>query len=115
MPRAPHYLFIANPHARNGRGQKKLAQLRSELERRVVKYDLALCEGLDHARTLSEQANRSGYDVVVSVGGDGTINRVLNGFFDANGRRLSNARMGAIHIGTSPDFCRSYVTSVEVA
>ncbi len=104
----PICLFIANPHARNGRARKKLAQLRAELERRGLKHDLALCEGLDHARTLSEQANRSGYEVVVGVGGDGTINRVLNGFFDANGRRLSSARLGVIHIGTSPDFCRSY-------
>jgi diacylglycerol kinase family enzyme len=107
-PARATYLFIANPHARNGRARKKLAQLRLELERRGVKHDLALCEWPDHARTLSEQANRSGYDVVVGVGGDGTINRVLNGFFDANGRRLSSARMGVIHIGTSPDFCRSY-------
>ena len=110
----PICLLIANPHARNGRARKKLAQLRSELERRGVKYDLALCQGLDHARTLSEEANHSGYDVVVGVGGDGTINRVLNGFFDADGRRLSRARMGAIHIGTSPDFSRSYGMPIGV-
>jgi diacylglycerol kinase family enzyme len=110
----PIYLFIANPHARNGRARKKLAELRSELERRGVKYDLALCEGLDHARRLSEEANRSGYDVVAGVGGDGTINRVLNGFFNAEGRRLSNARMGVIHIGTSPDFSRSYGVPVSL-
>ena len=108
------HLFIANPYARNGGARKRLVQLRSELERRAVKYDLALCEGLDHARRLSEDANRAGYDVVVGVGGDGTINGVLNGFFDPNGRRLSSARMGAIHIGTSPDFCRSYGLAVDV-
>jgi diacylglycerol kinase family enzyme len=108
------YLFIANPYARDGRARKKLAQLRAELERRGVKYDLTLCRSLQHARTLSEEANQSGYDVVVGVGGDGTINRVLNGFFDANGQRLSRARMGAIHIGTSPDFCRSYGMPVDV-
>ena len=108
------YLFIANPSARDGRARKKLDQLRSELGRRRVKFDLALCEGLEHARTLSEEANRSGCDVVVGVGGDGTINRVLNGFFDANGQRLSSARMGAIHVGTSPDFCRSYGVPLDV-
>ena len=113
-PARATYLLIANPHARNGRGRKKLAQLRAELERRGVNYDLALCQGLDHARMLSAEANRSGYDVVVGVGGDGTINRVLNGFFDASGRRLSSARLGVIHVGTSPDFCRSYGIPVGV-
>jgi diacylglycerol kinase family enzyme len=108
------YLLIANPCARNGRARKKLNRLQAELERRGVKYDLALCMGLDHARALSQEANRAGYDVIVGVGGDGTINRVLNGFFDAQGRRLSGARMGAVHVGTSPDFCRSYGVPVEI-
>jgi diacylglycerol kinase family enzyme len=108
------YCFIANPHARNGRGRKKLGQLRVELDRRALRYDWALCENLDHARLLSQAANHSGYDVIVAVGGDGTINRVLNGFFDADGKRLSKARMGAVHIGTSPDFCRSYHIPTEV-
>jgi diacylglycerol kinase (ATP) len=109
------YLLIANPYARHGRAREKLNRLRAELDRRRVKYDLTLCNGLNHARCLSEEANRSGYDVVVGVGGDGTINRVLNGFFDANGRRFSTARMGVVHIGTSPDFCRSYGMPVEVS
>jgi len=101
-----HFL-IANPHARNGRGAMAFRQLQARLERHRIRYDWALCEGMDHARVLSEEANRAGYDVIVAVGGDGTINRVLNGFFDANGRRISSARMGVVHIGTSPDFCRS--------
>ena len=109
------YLLIANPCARNGRARKKLSQLQAELDRRGVKYDLSLCQGLDHARALSEEANRAGYEVIVGVGGDGTINRVLNGFFDADGRRLSSSRMGAVHVGTSPDFCRSYGIPVEVS
>ncbi len=108
------FLFIANPCARNGRARHKLVQLRRELDHRGISYDLAVCDGLDHAGALSAEANRAGYDVVVGVGGDGTINRVLNGFFDANGRRLSAARMGAIHIGTSPDFCRSYGVPTDV-
>ncbi|MDT8324227.1 MAG: diacylglycerol kinase family protein, partial [Bacteroidota bacterium] len=62
----------------------------------------------DEARTLSRDANRAGYDAVVAVGGDGTINKVLNGFFDAEGRRNSRALFGVVHTGTSPDFCRSY-------
>jgi diacylglycerol kinase family enzyme len=109
------YLFIANPCARNDRARQKLSRLRAELDRRGVKYDLALCPGLDNARVLSEEANRAGYEVIVGVGGDGTINRVLNGFFDPQGRRLSRARMGAVHVGTSPDFCRSYGIPVKVS
>lgn len=108
------YALIANPHARNGRGRKGFEQVRAEFARRGLKHDLALCQGMDHARELSREANRAGYDVVVGVGGDGTINRVLNGFFDSDGKRISQARMGVVHIGTSPDFCRSYDVPTQV-
>jgi diacylglycerol kinase family enzyme len=108
------YALIANPHARNGRGARKLARLREELERRGLRHDLALCASLEDARRLSREANDAGCDVIVAVGGDGTINRVLNGFFDPSGRRLSRARLGVVHIGTSPDFCRSYGVPTEI-
>jgi diacylglycerol kinase family enzyme len=103
-----NYYFIANPYARNGLGRNKLEQLRERLRRRGVRHELAFCATFDHARELSRKANLAGYDVIVAVGGDGTINRVLNGFFDGGGRRLSGARLGVVHIGASPDFCRSY-------
>jgi len=102
------YCLIANPHAGHGRGRAKLRRLQTQLERERLRCDWAFCQDMDQARVLSEEANRSGYDVVVAVGGDGTINRVLNGFYDPDGKRLSSARMGVVHIGTSPDFCRSY-------
>jgi diacylglycerol kinase family enzyme len=56
----------------------------------------------------SRQALAEGYDQVVAVGGDGTINAVLNGFYDRSGNLVSHARMGVIYTGTSPDFCKSY-------
>lgn len=110
-------LLIANPHARNGRGRAKLQTLCRYLERRGVKYDLAACRSLEHATELSRAANREGRETIVAVGGDGTINRVLNGFYDQDGRRQSRARFGVVHVGTSPDFCKSYgvPTALEAA
>lgn len=106
---------IANSQARHGRTRASLDQLHRELERQRIRADFLPCTQLEAAGELSRQANAAGYDVIVAVGGDGTINRVLNGFFDANGRRVSHARMGVVHIGTSPDFCRSYGIPTAVA
>jgi diacylglycerol kinase family enzyme len=102
------YFFIINPHARNGRGGKKTAQLLFLLNQAGIGFEHAFTTSLDHAALLSRQANQDGYDVIVAVGGDGTINKVLNGFFDASGKRVSPARMGVIHTGTSPDLCKSH-------
>ncbi len=108
------YSFIVNLHSRNGRGRNRLAALREQIRRRGLRHELVCCETFDQARQLSRQAALAGCDVVVAVGGDGTINRVLNGLFDADGHRLCGARLGVVHIGTSPDFCRSYGVPTEL-
>ena len=102
------HFFIINPQSRNGRSGKKNTDLFSLFQKAGLSFDHAFTDSLDHAYSLSQKANKDRYDAVVAVGGDGTINRVLNGFFDAEGRRISSARMGVIHTGTSPDFCMSY-------
>ncbi len=108
------YYFIANSHARNGRAAERIERLRLTLEARKLRHELACCQDLEQARALSRQANLAGFDVITAVGGDGTINRVLNGFYDEAGWRVSQARMGAIHVGTSPDFSRSYGVPVGI-
>jgi diacylglycerol kinase family enzyme len=102
------YFFIINSRSRNGRSGKINKALLLLLQQTGFSFDYAYTESLDHAYGLSQKANNDNYDVVVAVGGDGTINRVLNGFFNSEGRRISGARMGVIHTGTSPDFCMSY-------
>jgi diacylglycerol kinase family enzyme len=108
-----HY-FIANSHARNGRAAERIERLRLALAAHKLRSELVCCQDLEQVRALSRAANLAGFDVITAVGGDGTINRVLNGFYEASGRRVSQARMGAIHIGTSPDFSRSYGVPVEI-
>jgi diacylglycerol kinase (ATP) len=99
---------IINQHSRNGRSGQKTRELFSLLDKSGLTFSHAFTESLDHARLLSKKANQDGVDSIVAVGGDGTINKVINGFFDEHGRRISRAKMGVIHTGTSPDFCKSY-------
>lgn len=44
-----------------------------------LKLDVAETQRRGHARQLAEQARRDGVDVVVTLGGDGTVNEVVNG------------------------------------
>lgn len=102
------YYFIFNPGSRNGKSEKSISRICGLLNDRKINYEYGITESLQDAYFLSQKANLLKYDVVVAVGGDGTINKVLNGFYDDNGLRVSKTKLGVVYTGTSPDFCKSY-------
>lgn len=102
------YFLVLNPGARSGRSKKKFRTIFKLLDERKIRYDYKITDNLKDAYSFSVEGNRAGYDVVVAVGGDGTINKVLNGFYNAQGGGISKAKLGIIYTGTSPDFCKSY-------
>ncbi|MGY1829985.1 diacylglycerol/lipid kinase family protein [Geodermatophilus sp. SYSU D01180] len=70
-------LVVANPAATTTTGRVRdvlVGALASEL-----KVDLAETTHRGHARELGRQALADGVDVVVALGGDGTVNEVVNG------------------------------------
>jgi len=79
---------------------KALPDIEAELRKRKVSYEFHFTKERGHATELVKQFGE-GYDVVVSVGGDGTINEILNGM---PGIRKP---LGMIPIGTGNDFARS--------
>jgi diacylglycerol kinase family enzyme len=102
------YFFVLNPGSNGGRSRYHFRQILDAARLRGVSFNFGLSRNLSHARDLSRSANQSGYDVIVAVGGDGTINGVLDGFYDETGARISGASLGVLHTGTSPDFCKSH-------
>jgi diacylglycerol kinase family enzyme len=102
------YFIVFNPGSRNGQSVYSLQTIKHFFHTHNLSYEIAVTENLDNAYQFSAGANRSGFDTIIAVGGDGTINKVLNGFFGSDGKRVSKARMGVIYTGTSPDFCKSY-------
>ncbi len=102
------YLFIMNPGSRDGRSKKTFDKI-FELAKKInLNYEYKKTKTLEDAYIFSKKANQENVDIIVAVGGDGTINNVLKGFFDERGKRISNSKMGVIYTGTSPDFCKSY-------
>ena len=59
------------------------------------------------ARTQTE------HDAVVAVGGDGTINEVLDGLLLSERSERNEVTMGVLYAGTSPDFCRFHGIPTE--
>ena len=68
-------------------------------------FEHDLTEAPGHARELAKSAAKKGYELVVSVGGDGTINEIVNGLHDAG--NIADIMLGIISTGTGSDYIRS--------
>jgi diacylglycerol kinase family enzyme len=101
--------LILNPGSNGGKSRAYFARIHAALAAHGIACRHAITESLDDAERLSRQANLAACPTVVAVGGDGTLNRVINGFYAPDGARLSErTRLGVIYTGTSPDFCLSH-------
>lgn len=92
------YTFIMNPMAGKGSGLRADEALEGFLKHSGLSYRVMYTEGPGHATHL---ARRSRSRVVVAVGGDGTINEVVNGL--AGSERI----MGIIPTGSGNDLIKS--------
>lgn len=108
------YLLILNPGSGGGKSKRRFKEIFAFLHNNSLEFDYKLTNTLEDAYNLSVEGNLKGYDVIVAVGGDGTINRVINGFYDSQGKRISNSKLAVIHTGTSPDLCKSYHVPLEI-
>jgi diacylglycerol kinase (ATP) len=102
-------LVIVNPAAQRGRTGRELARLLAPLREALGELDVAPTERPDHGRELAAAAVREGRALVISLGGDGTLNEVVNGLMDAAAGRPAALlpRLGVVATGTGGDFGRS--------
>jgi len=69
--------------------------------------DIWMTESCGQATHLASEAIKSGYEMVVAVGGDGTVNEVLNGFFEKGVALSQDVTFGIVPLGSGCDFARS--------
>jgi diacylglycerol kinase family enzyme len=72
-------LAIANPISGRGHAMRLLPKLAAFAAKAGVLIDVQLTERPGHGRDLATHAEGKGFDAVIAVGGDGTINEVING------------------------------------
>jgi len=99
--------LIVNPTAANGTVAKRWPEIQGILRAESFEYDFVLTERVGHATELARSAVNAGCELIVAVGGDGTLNEVVNGLV-ADGKAINaNAQLGFITSGTGADFVRT--------
>src|SRR5262249_32853934 len=106
--RAMKTFLVVNPNSANGQTAKRWLEISAELHKEIGEFGHAFTSAPMEAAALASQALRDGYQCVVAVGGDGTVNEVVNGFFE-NGKAIDpNAALGLVPRGTGADFRRTF-------
>ncbi len=97
--------LIVNPTAGAGRTAKHWPQIKQLLKKIGLRFEHDLTEAPGHAIELARTAVGKGYKFIVSVGGDGTINEVVNGIYDTGS--IKDVALGIIGTGTGGDYIRT--------
>ncbi|MCX6002891.1 MAG: diacylglycerol kinase family lipid kinase [Chloroflexi bacterium] len=97
--------LIVNPAAGAGRTAKKWPYIKQLLKKIGLRFEHDITEAPGHAIELAKSAVSKGYKLVVSVGGDGTINEIVNGLYASGG--IKDVELGIIGTGTGSDYIRT--------
>jgi YegS/Rv2252/BmrU family lipid kinase len=104
-------VFIVNPSSGNGSTGREWPRLEAAARRRLGVFETLVTAGPGDATRLTRRKVLDGCDRVVCVGGDGTLNEVVNGFMDESGPLRPDTLLGFLPNGTGCDFCRTLCKS----
>jgi len=91
-------LFIVNRTAGNGRAGNEWDEFFPKIRTAFPEMRVAFTEYQGHATAIARDSEE---DIVVSCGGDGTLNEIVNGIAG------KNVKLGIIPLGTGSDFSRT--------
>lgn len=99
---------IVNPFSAHGRTGRRWTAIREAIRAHFREFKFTFTEKPLQATEMAREFLRQGFDLLIGVGGDGTLNEISNGFFHARSGRAINedAAVGIIPSGTGSDFIR---------
>lgn len=98
---------VVNPASANGKTGRRWIELAARLRGRIGDFESAMTEAPRQATALVRDALCNGANHIVSVGGDGTHNEAVNGFFDGGRAINPEAMLSLIPTGTGGDLRRT--------
>lgn len=111
---APRTVIIANPKSQGGKLGKRWTEVAEQLQR-AFPFDEQMTQGVGDATRLAREALKGGAERVIAIGGDGTVNEVVNGFFENGAPIAPEATFGLIPFGTGGDFRRTAALPQDIA
>jgi YegS/Rv2252/BmrU family lipid kinase len=114
------WFVIVNPNAGDGRGKKDWLQISALLDKAGLPHTNVVTEHKGHAITLVQKYINMGFNRIIVVGGDGTLNEAVNGILTQRRVYSHEIELALIPVGTGNDWVRThniptdYVQAIEI-
>ena len=102
------HLVIVNPNAGRRKGEKDWEKISALLRSAGITFKALFTEAPGHAIDITVSNIESGYKNLIVVGGDGTMNEVVNGIFMQKRYLTHEVSLGMITVGTGNDWGRMF-------
>jgi YegS/Rv2252/BmrU family lipid kinase len=100
--------MIVNPASDSGRTARAWPEIASRARGHGLEVDARLTEAPGHATELARAALREGAELIVTVGGDGTVSETVNGFYADEQPVSATAALAVVMRGSGCDFARTF-------
>ncbi|HEY5585625.1 MAG TPA: diacylglycerol kinase family protein [Ruminiclostridium sp.] len=102
------HIFIINPTAGKGKSLELIPFIEECFKDKVEELAIRVTEYPGHATEIAKEYSVSGKCRIYSIGGDGTVNEVVNGIAG------TEATLGVIPTGSGNDFIRSFQSEFDI-
>ena len=102
------WLAIVNPNAGNGKGLKDWDLIAGFMKKENLSVNAKFTKAKGHAILLTQNGLKEGCRNIITVGGDGTLNEVMNGIFTDHSSYALETCLALIPVGTGNDWGRMF-------
>ena len=103
-----NWIAIVNMAAGGGKTKKDWPLIAQILQRESVRYEPYFTDRRLHASIIARNKIKEGYSKIIVVGGDGTMNEVINGVFAQKRILTTEVMLGMISVGTGNDWAKTF-------
>ena len=107
------WLVVVNPNAGVGKGERDWQKISALLKKYEIEHEAVLTKRRLHAMALTVEKIEKGFRKIIVVGGDGTMNEVVNGIFRQKSVFTTDITLGMISVGTGNDWVRTFNIPTE--
>lgn len=102
------WIAIVNRTAGGGKTERDWPLISQYLNQHGIPFEPHFTNRRLHASIIARNMIKEGYSKIIVVGGDGTMNEVINGLFAQERINTTEVMLGMISVGTGNDWARMF-------